>query len=178
MSGIFIDSVRFSKRRSRLEIMMRSFASPLLRSLLVAPHGSRRVLSRRDETEFPMAFSRDGGAGNLLGQIPWGQRAADRVPLSGTLRPLNNWINTEDQHELSIFREAPAPFAWWFPTKRRSASAASESGHDYTRSEKNILAKTGCFLWRQWRRAQTGGAITQRFAPATPATATAAAGSP
>ena|ERR1043166_4838059 len=138
--------------------MMRSFASPLLRSLTVAVYGSRRVRSRHHETEFPMATSRNGGS-NLPESTFRGQRAADRVPNFGTLRPLHHWVNIEDQYELSFIRETLAPVA-----RRISISARwprSPAGTAGKGAQENVLAADSRLFWKRQRFKETGASGTQ-----------------
>src|SRR5207244_3848335 len=87
MSGIQFDppNVRFPRFRF-FEIMMRDFASSLVRWLTVAACGSRRVHFRRDEAEFPTASQ---NACDFLERTFRGSRAADGAP-SDALRPFNN----------------------------------------------------------------------------------------
>ena len=125
--------------------MMRVFASITLRSLCQALNGSRRVRSRHQPTEFPLASP---NAGNLLGWAPLGWRVADCVPNFGALRPLHHWVNIEDQHELTFIRETLAPVARRVSLSARwpraSARRAVESA-----GEKNILATVSGILWRK-----------------------------
>jgi hypothetical protein len=160
MSGIFFDlpSVRFLRRSRFFETMMRTLAS-LLRRWLSAPGcGSRQGYFRLDEAEFSAASQ---SAYKLFDWTLDDLRAADGVPnarhwtspsdwrISGALRPLNNWIKPEDQHELLFIRETLASFAWRGPTQRqfRSVSGPTRNSED---SEKDILATGGRIFW-EWR---------------------------
>ena len=147
LSGILIDSVRSKRRIQALKIMMRSFGSSLLRSLTMMLYGSRRVRSRQEEeTEFPVASSRDGGTGNLLERTFRGRRAADRASLDA-LRPSNHWVNIEDQYELSFIREAFAPVARRLSTSARCPWASTR--RTGTSAQENILAASRGVFWRR-----------------------------
>src|SRR5438105_4080849 len=105
MSGIFFGhpGVRFPRRVRFFEIMMRGFASSLLRWLTMAAGGSTRVHFRLDEAEFPAAWQ---SACKLLERTLPGSRAVDCASIDA-LRPFNNWVNLEDQYELLFTRETP-----------------------------------------------------------------------
>ena len=128
--------------------MMRGFASITLCSLGQALNGSRRVRSRHQPTEFPIASSCYGGTGNLLEWAPLGRRLADRVPNFGTLHRSHHWVNIEDQYELTFIRETFTPVVRRLSLPARwpwaSARRAVESAH-----KENILAASGGILWRQ-----------------------------
>ena len=130
-----------------LKIMMRDFASLLLRLLTVALYGSRRVRSRHDETEFPMASP---NAGNLLEWTLRGRRAAGCAS-SDALRPLHHWVKKEDQYELSFIRETLAPFARRVPTKGRSPAFPRNARES---AQENILAASRGVFWKRKRRAE------------------------
>jgi hypothetical protein len=138
---------------SVFSIMMRIYASSLFRWLTVAAGGS--TCFRLYEAEFPLAWQ---NACNLLSGAFPGPRAADRAP-SGALRPINNWLNIKNQHELSFIRKTSAPFAWRFSTKGRSSRAVSRRAASQG-SKENILAAADCIFWKQ----QTGKAALERFA--------------
>jgi hypothetical protein len=132
--------------------MMLGFASITLRSLCQALNGSRRVRSQLQPTEFPLALP---NACKLLELAPRGRHVADCVPKFGTLRPIYDWVNIEDQHELTFIRETFAPFA-----RRVSLSAqrprASARRTVESACEKNILATPSDILWRKrkgWHKA-------------------------
>src|SRR6266446_1041667 len=126
MSGIFFGhpGVRFSRRFRFLDIMMRDFASSLLRWLTVAAGGSTRIHFRLDEAEFPAASQ---SARKLLERTWPGSRAADCASIDA-LRPFNNWVNLEDQYELLFTRETPASFARRVPTMGRSRAFLGNAG--------------------------------------------------
>src|SRR5438876_1533340 len=132
----------------------------------------RRNYFRRDEAEFPTASSRDGGTCNLLGETLRGSRAADRASL-GALRPFNNWVNTEDQHELLSTRETPASWARSVSTKGRARafSRATRAGSE----AENILATNRRIFWKWRRHTKTSHTITQRRGTTAAATAAATA---
>ena len=133
-----------------LKIMMRDFASLLFRLPTMALCGSRRVRSRHDETEFPMASQ---NAGNLLEWTFRGRRAADRAS-SDALRPLHHWVNKEDQYELSFIRETPAPAARRISTQGRWPRALSRSARK--NAQENILAANRGVFWKRKKHAEAG----------------------
>src|SRR5256714_14725027 len=113
---------------------------------------SEQFYHQHDETEFPMASQTDCNF--------WirDSRAADCVRLGRTLRPLNNLVKIEDQHELAFIREKPAPWARSVSTqgRARTFSRATRTG---TEAE-NILATHRRFFCRQRRRPkETSAAI-------------------
>ena len=151
--------------------MKRGFSSSRFDWLTTADCILRRFHFRQDEAEFPAASSRDGGICNLW--ISRGSRATDRASLDDALRPLNNWVNTEDHHELLSTGATPAPRA------RRSVSTQGRS-RAFPRSAcassktKNILATHRRIFWKWRRRTETGDAIAQRPTTATTPAPTAA----
>src|SRR6266446_2745292 len=120
MSGIFFGhpGVRFPRRVRFFEIMMRGFASSLLRWLTMAAGGSTRVHFRLDEAEFPAASQ---SACKLLERTLPGLRAVDCASIDA-LRPFNNWVNLEDQYELLFTEETPATKAQKSQRPRRPMS--------------------------------------------------------
>src|SRR5881397_3262847 len=118
MSGIFFDlpSPRFLRRFRVFETMMRTFASSLLRWLIAPAFGSRQVHSRLKEVEFPAA-SQSGC--KLFEWTVSDSRAADGASIDA-LRPFNNWLKLEDQHELLFSREKG---------KRKKRHSGSELPH-------------------------------------------------
>lgn len=122
-------------------IMVRTFASSLLRWLTAAAYGSRRVHFRRDGTEFLMASQ---SACN-------GSRAAGCASIDA-LRPHKNWVNFKDNYEISFIRETFAAFARRFPTEGRSPASSRRA---CASSQENILAAIGCVFRRKRRRQDT-----------------------
>ena len=155
MPGMLFDvpSLRFPRRFSFFDTVMRTFASSLHRWLSKRACGSREVDSRLDEAEFPTA--------SQSALFEWALddwRAADGVPNAfGTLRPYNNWTKRKDQHELLFNWETLASFARRLPTpgQRSRASSASRSEG----AKEDILA-ADCRIFWEWlnegrsRRAQ------------------------
>ena len=147
MSGIFFGhpGVRFPRRVRFFEIMMRGFASSLLRWLTMAAGGSTRVHFRLDEAEFPAAWQ---SACKLLERTLPGSRAVDCASIDA-LRPFNNWVNLEDQYELLFTRETPAPFARRVPTMGRSPALPRNARAS---SQENILAASRRIFWKRQRQ--------------------------
>src|SRR5260370_22760938 len=137
--------------------MKRGFYSSRFDWLTTADCILRRFYVRQDEAEFPAASSRDGGICNLW--TSRGFRAADRASLDA-LRPLNNWVNTEDHHELLSTGETPAPWARSASTKGRSRAfpRATRTGSE----AENILATYRRIFWKWWRHTKASDTITQR----------------
>ena len=131
----------------------------------------RRFYFRHDEAEFPAALSRNGGICSLLGETSRGSCVVDRASLDA-LRPLNNWVNTKDHHELLSTGETPAPWAWSVSTKGRprafprAARACTEA--------KNILATNRRIFWKRRRHTKASDTIAQRSAAAAAAIAAGA----
>lgn len=146
--------------------MKRGFSSSRFDWLTTAGCISRRVYFRHDEAEFPAASQT---VCNLW--TSRGSRATDRASLDA-LRPQNNWVNIEDQHELLSTGETPAPRARSFSTKGRSRafSRAARAGSE----AENILATHRRIFWKRRSREKTSDAIAQRSAAATTTTTAAA----
>jgi hypothetical protein len=147
MSGIFFGhpGVRFPRRVRFFEIMMRGFASSLLRWLTVAAGGSTRVHFRLDEAEFPTVSQ---SACKLFEWTLPGSRAVDCASI-GALRPLNNWVNLKDQYELLFTWETPAPSARRVPTIGRSPALPRNA---LETAQENILAASRRILWKRERQ--------------------------
>jgi len=107
--------------------------------------GRRSENCRQNEAEFPAA--RTANKRRILRGLP----AADGVSFDA-LRPNDNWLNIEDQYEISFIREKSAAFAWRIPKKRRRSLASSACGAT-TASEKIALAKNHRGSFRK-RKAQ------------------------
>ena len=147
--------------------MKRGFSSSRFDWLTTAGCISRRFYFRHDEAEFPTASQ-------IVCNL-WtsrGSRAADRASLDA-LRPLNNWVNTEDHHELLSTGETPAPWARSVSTKGRSRafSRATAVGSE----AKNILATNRRIFWKRRRHTKTSGTIIAQRSAATAAPAAAGA---
>ena len=150
--------------------MKRGFSSSRFDWLTTAGCTLRRFYFRHDEAEFPAASSRTGGICSLLGETSRGSRAADRASLDA-LRPINNWVNTEDHHELLSTGETPAPWARSASTKGRSRAFSRTT--PVSSKAKNILATNRRIFWKRRRHPKTSYTIAQRSA-ATAAAPTAA----
>src|SRR5437588_5719951 len=163
MSGIFFGhpGVRFPRRVRFFEIMMRGFASSLLRWLTMAVGGSTRVHFRLDEAEFPAASQ---NACKLLERTLPGLRAVDCASIDA-LRPFNNWINLEDQYELLFTRETPAPFAGRVPTMGRSPALPRNACET---SQENILAASRRIFWKRQRQSRKKPATAVPKGPQAP----------
>ena len=152
--------------------MKRGFSSSRFDWLTTAGCVLRRFYFRHDEAEFPAASSRNGGICSLLGETSRGSRVVDRASLDA-LRPLNNWVNTKDHHELLSTGETPAPWAWSVSTKGRprafprAARACTEA--------KNILATNRRIFWKRRRHTKISGTIIAQRSATTAAPAVAGA---
>ncbi len=154
MSGFLFGfpSLRFPRRFSFFDTVMRTFASSLHRWSSTRAYGSREVDSRLDEAEFPTASQ-----STLFEWALDDWRAADGVPNAfGTLHPYNNWTKRKDQHELLFNWETLAPFAWRFPTPwqwPRASSARRSEG-----AKKDILAADCRIFWKWHNEARSNPA--------------------
>lgn len=158
---MFFDNpaVRFSRRLSFYQIRMRSFASLLVRWLTGAKGHCFRNCSRRLEAEFPAATQ-------IADQrLFFGARAVDRAS-TDALRPHYNWIELEDQHDISIIGEKWPAFARRLPQKGRQSPAPPERAIEGA-GEEIVLAKNHgvLFRWKTGTGRQTNGAgdAQQRF---------------
>ena len=142
-------------------VMTRGFQSSLFCWLMMAC-SSRRIFSRRDEAEFPVAESGRGRTCSLLNFR--GLRAQDCAS-TDALRPYKHRLNIQYQHELSLIRQTFAAFARRLPTKGRSPSASARCRGEAR--EKDILAADRCIFWKQRASPETGDGIPQRLAAAT-----------
>jgi hypothetical protein len=160
MSGILFDDpdLRFSRRLRLFVFRIPGFVLLLFRWLTKAD-GSSRSNSRQLEVESPAAAQT---ACQLPKRALWGSPAADRASIDA-LHPHNNWVNIEDQHEISSIRENLAAFARRVPTQGRSSPWRFAPGRQNPGQE-NILAthRRAFFQWKNCERANQG--ITQRFA--------------
>jgi hypothetical protein len=158
MSGMFFDNpgVRFSRRFSFFQIQMRYFASRLSRWLTGADDHCFRNYSRRLEAEFPAATQ---FADQLLF---FGSRAADRAS-TDALRPNYNWVELEDQHDISIIGEKWPAFAWRLPQKGRPSPAPPERAIEGAGEEIVLAENHGAFYrWNTGTGGQTYGADDTR----------------
>jgi hypothetical protein len=162
MSGILFDDpdLRFSRRLRLFVFRIPGFALLLFRWLTQADRSSRSN-SRQFEVEFPAAAQT---ACQLPKRALWGSPAADRAS-TDALHPHNNWVNIEDQHEISSIREKLAAFARRVPTQRRSSRWQFARDRENPGQE-NILA-THRRIFFKWKNCeQAGRVVTQRFAAA------------
>ena len=134
--------LRFPRRFSFFDTVMRTFASSLHRWSSTRAYGSREVDSRLDEAEFPTASQ-----STLFEWALDDWRAADGVPNAfGTLHPYNNWTKPKDKHELLFNGQTFASFAHGLPTpwqRSRASSARRSEG-----AKKDILAADCCIFWK------------------------------
>jgi hypothetical protein len=152
MPGMLFDvpSLRFLRRSSFFDIVMRTFASSLHRWLSAPARGLRQVQSRLNEAEFPTA-SQSALFEWTLGD--W--RAADGASFDA-LRRFNNWTKRKDQHELLFNWETLAPFARRLPTpwqRPRASSARRSEG-----AKKDILAADRRIFWKWHNEGDSRGA--------------------
>ena len=145
MPGMLFDvpSLRFLRRSSFFDIVMRTFASLLRRWLSARACDLGQVQSRLDEAEFPTASQSALFEWTLN---DW--RAADGASFDA-LRPFNNWIKPKDQHELLFNWETLAAFARQLPTQGQRASASSA---DRSENAKNDILAADCRIF--WKLAQ------------------------
>jgi hypothetical protein len=143
---------------------MRGFSSSPFRWLIVAAFGSKRVHSRPEEAEFPVARQ----SACRLQPFP-GQRAAGCASIDA-LRSYNNSVNIEDPHEISSIWETLAPIAWRLSPKGRSPFAQSRRAGQSC--SEDILATHRGFFWKWQKRGETSavrdGFNSQRFITAAP----------
>jgi hypothetical protein len=150
MSGIFFDNpaVRFSRRLSFYQLRVRNFASWLFRWLTGANGHCFRDYSRRHEAEFPAATQ-------IANQrLLFGSRAADRAS-TDALRPNYNWVELEDQHDISIIGEKWPAFARRLPQKGRQQSSAPPERAIEGAGEEIVLAENHGLLHR-WKAGPVG----------------------
>jgi hypothetical protein len=157
MPGMLFDvpSLRFLRRSSFFDIVMRTFASSLHRWLSARACDSREVISRLEEAEFPTASQ---SACNLVEWALDDWRAADGASFDA-LRPSNNWTKPKDQHELLFNWETLASFARWLSTpwqRPRPSSARRSEG-----AKKDILA-ADCRIFWKWHNEGRSKPSTQR----------------
>jgi hypothetical protein len=159
MSGILFDDpdLRFSRQPALY--VSRIPGSGLLPFRWLTKAGrSSRSKSRQFEVEFPAVVQ---AACQLLKRTLWGSPAADRASIDA-LHPHHNWVNIEDQHEISFIREKLAAFARRVPIQGRS-SLWRFVRERQNPSQENILA-THRRIFFKWKNCeQASRVITQRF---------------
>jgi hypothetical protein len=151
----FDNPVRFSRRPSFFLIRMRSFASWLFRWLTEADGFFVRNDSRCHEAEFPKPTQT---AYQLLVRTLLGSRAKDRAS-TDALRPNNNWVKPEDQHDIPIIGEKWPALARRLPQKGRKSPAPPERAIEGA-GEEIVLAENNSALyrWKPGTGAQAHGA--------------------
>jgi hypothetical protein len=156
---MFFDNpaVRFSRRLSFHQIRMRSIVSRLFRRLIGAGRVSFRMDFRRHEAEFPRATQ------TAFELLFIRSRARDRAS-TDALRPNNNWVKPEDQHDISIIGEKWPASARRLPQKGRPQSPAPPERANEGAGEAIVLAENNGVLHR-WK---TGSSASTRFAAAGP----------
>ena len=133
-----------SSRRFRF-FERKNFASLLLRWFTDAGRRSFRIHPRGHEAKFPAAIQT---AHKLFEWTFGGSRAADGASSDG-LRPHYNWVNIEDQHEISFIRETPAAFAGRIPTTGRQSLTLSKFRAKSPGQENVVATNHGFFHERQ-----------------------------
>jgi hypothetical protein len=155
MSGIFFDNpaVRFSRRLSFYQLRVRNFAAWLFRWLTGASGHCFRDYSRRHEAEFPAATQ-------IANQrLFFGSRAVDRAS-NDALRPNYNWVELEDQYDISIIGEKWPASARRLPQKGRQQSPAPPERAIEGAGEEIVLGENHGLLyrWKTETSGQTSGA--------------------
>ena len=123
--------------------------------------GRRTKNCRQNEAEFPAA--RTANKRRILRGLP----AADGVSFDA-LRPNDNWVNIEDQYEISFIREKSAAFARRVPKERRRTPACTACGPEDA-GEEVALAKNYRGTFRKRKDEACG--IAEWCAPSISATA-------
>jgi len=152
-------AVRFSRRLSFCQIRVRYFVAPLFRWLTGASRFSVRIDSRYHVAEFPGATQT---AYQLLVRTLLGSRARDRAS-TDALRPNNNWVKPEDQHDISIIGEKWPAFARRLPQKGRQSPAPPERAIEGA-GEEIVLAENNGALYR-WKTGNGGQTSVADDAP-------------
>ena len=105
-------------------------------------HAGRRTKNcRQNEAEFPAA--RTANKRRILRGLP----AADGASFDA-LRPNDNWVNIEDQYEISFIREKFAAFARRVPKKGRRTLASPQAAAEDA-GEEIALAKNYRGIFRK-----------------------------
>lgn len=162
MSGIIFDTpaARFLRRSSLMAKVTRVFASLLDPWPTNAGGRLSRLHSRRHEAEFPAA--QIASQLRILRDAP----AADRAS-NDALRPHNNSVNIEDQHEISFIRERLAAFARRRPTEGRQSLPVSPPGRQSAGQEIGLAKDHGIFFERRaFDERHRSGASPQWHTPA------------
>ena len=164
MSGIPFDTpaARFLRRSNLLQRAMLGIALVVDHWLTCAGCLSKNC--RQNEAEFPAA--RTANKLRTLRSSP----AADGASFDA-LRPNDNWVNIEDQYEISFIREKFAAFARRIPKKRRRPLACTACGAEDA-CEEVALAKNHRGTFRK-RKNETCG-VAEWCAPPIGAAAGAA----
>jgi hypothetical protein len=147
---MFFDNpaLHFSRRLSFYQAWMRSIASLLVRRLTGAKGHCFRNSSRRHEAEFPAATQ-------IADQrLFFGSRATDRAS-TDALRPNYNWVELEDQYDISIIGEKWPAFARRLPQKGRQQSSAPPERAIEGAGEEIVLAENHGLLFR-WKAGTSG----------------------
>ena len=149
MSGIPFDTpaARFLRGSKVFQRAMLGFAFVVDHWLNYAGRLSKNC--RQNEAEFPAA--RTANKRRILRGLP----AADGVSFDA-LRPNDNWVNIEDQYEISIIREKFAAFARRIPKKRRRTLACTAAA-PRTPAKKSLWQKITAALFgngktKPWHR--------------------------
>ncbi len=152
---MFFDNpaVRFSRRFSFFQIRMRSFVSWLFRWLTGADGFFVRIDSRCHEAEFPKPTQT---AYQLLVRTLLGSRAKDRAS-TDALRPNNNWVKPEDQHDIPTIGEKWPALARRLPQKGRQQSPAPPERAIEGAGEEIVLAENNGVFFR-WKTGTSGEA--------------------
>src|SRR2546430_4790752 len=140
--------IRFKEAKS----MKRGSSSSRFNWLSKTGCNSEQFYLQHDETEFPMASQTDCNF--------WirDSRAADCVRLGRTLRPLNNLVKIEDQHELAFIREKPAPWARSVSTQGRARTFSRAATTAASEAENILATHRRIFRWGRWRPKKTSAA--------------------
>ena len=176
MSGMFVEysGVRFSPRIRFWELIMRMFASPLVRWRSHAARESLRISSTSNAAEFSAATRT---AFERLKSVLGDRRAGDRAS-NDALRPNYNSVNTEDLYAISIIREKLAATARrLFPTPERRPFLPAKINPAAAGQEIILGQNRGLFLeWKttdgarrtatQWSAYQSARAAGARCAQA------------
>jgi hypothetical protein len=150
MSGIIFDTpaARFLRRSNLFQRAMLGVAFVADHWLTCAGRLSRNC--RQNEAEFPAAETAKKP------RILRGWPAMDCVSFDA-LRPHGNWVNIEDQYEISFNREKFAAFARRFPKTRRRALTPSACASEGA-GKKIALAKNHSGTFRKRKNETFGGA--------------------
>ena len=104
---------------------------------------------RQNEAEFPAA--RTANKRQALRGLP----AADGVSFDA-LRPNDNWVNIEDQYEISFIREKFAAFARRIPTEGATDARVHHMRAPRTPPKKSLLAENYRGIFRKRKNEACG----------------------